>query len=264
MEQTNLLSGCWLQQKKAFIDNLLISRKRPTIDSVHDIRVAVKKIRSYLRLKKQLKGDEWKGSFVNIATLYKSFGIVADYDMSIAILRRMDHKKPVVFSFFKETLFVNRSLSRKRTRQDAIKFNEKDLDAFDNQFTLELSNEKLCEKIIELSVLKIKNVKELMKHFRKNAHKIRKLLKDVYNWVKIDPKYFDKDFISIRALDQMLKYLGSWQDHFVFRKKITQFITDSPENADNSNLKTLGRKLKPVQDEFLEKAKHKWKGVMRE
>src|SRR5688572_3537703 len=106
MEQTNLLSGCWLQQKKAFIDNLLISRKRPTIDSVHDIRVAVKKIRSYLRLKKQLKGDEWKESFVNIATLYKSFGIVADYDMSIAILRRMDHKKPVVFSFFKETLFV--------------------------------------------------------------------------------------------------------------------------------------------------------------
>ena len=47
---------------------------------------------------------------------------------------------------------------------------------------------KICEKIIQLSALKIKKVKTLAKHFQKNAHEIRKQLKDVYYWLKICPK----------------------------------------------------------------------------
>src|SRR5688572_2648755 len=263
MKRPDLLLKRWLEQKKVFNNNLLINRKRPTIDSVHDMRVAVKKLRSYLRLKRRLNGSEWKESFSTISALFKSFGTVGDLDMSLALLRKQEHKKLLLFPFFKEDLFAKRSTSRKSAKQDAIKFNEKDLDVFENQFDLDLTDKEICEKIIQHAGSKIKKVKELTDHFQKNAHKIRKLLKDVYNWVKIDPKYFDKEFISIRALDQMLKHLGSWQDHFVFRKKITQFIKDSPNDRENSNLKTLGTKLKPVQDEFLEKAKDKWKDVMR-
>jgi len=37
-----------------------------------------------------------------------------------------------------------------------------------------------------------------------------------------------------------------------------------PENKERSNLKTLEKKLKTVQDEFLEKAWDKWKYVMPE
>ena len=111
MEQTNLLLESWQQQQRIFIDNLFTNRKRPTISSVHDLRVAIKKIRSYLRLKKQLTGDEWKESFLTISALYKLFGIVADFDMSITILRDMEHKKLLSAPFFKEDLFVNRHLA---------------------------------------------------------------------------------------------------------------------------------------------------------
>ena len=262
MEQTNLLLESWLQQKKVFFDNLDINRKRPTITSVHDLRVAIKKLRSYLRLKKKLKGDEWKPAFSNISGLFKSFGKVGDLDMSLTILRNQEHKKLLLFPFFKEEITVNRSLSRKWAKQDAIKFNEKDVDDFDPQFNLDLTDEDICEKIIQFSVLKIKKVKELSKHFEKNAHKIRKELKDVYNWVKISPEYFDKKFINLDDIDQMLKYLVSWQDHFVFRKLIGHYIKDLPENEEKANLKTLEKKLKPVQDKFLDKAKKKWQDVM--
>ena len=264
MEQINLLLKCWEQQEKAFIDNLLISRKRPTIVSVHDLRVAIKKLRSYLRLKQKLNGDEWKSSFSTVLTLFRSFARVRDFDTSLALLRKQKHKKLLSLPFFKEYLFVNRSLSRKLANQDAIKFNEEDLNVFDQQFNLELSDKEICEKIILHSILKIKKVKELAKHFQKSSHEIRKQLKDVYNWVKISPEYFDKSFINIAALDQMLKHLGARQDHFVFRKNIAQYIKDLPENKERSNLKILGKKLKTVQDEFLEKAREKWKDVMPE
>ena len=264
MEQTRLLSGCWLQQKKVFIDNLLVSRQRPTIASVHDLRVSIKKIRSYLRLKEQITGDKWKESFSSISALFRSFGVMRDFNMSLALLRQQEHKKFLLFPFFKEYLFVNRSLGRKWARQDAIRFNENELDVFDQQFNLDLTDKELCEKIIEASLLKIKKVKELIKHFQKNAHKIRKRLKDVYNWVKISPKDFDKKFINIEALDQMLKHLGNAQDHFVFRKKIAHHIKDLPANKENLHLKALQKKLKTIQNEFLEKAKNKWKEVMPE
>jgi CHAD domain-containing protein len=146
--------------------------------------------------------------------------------------------------------------------QDAIRFKVEDLNAFDQQFNLDLSDKEICEEIIQHSILKIQKVKELVKHFQKNAHEIRKQLKDVHYWVKISPEYFDKKFISIEALDQMLKFLGARQDLFVFRKKIEQYIKDLPENKERSNLKTLGKKLKTVQDELLEKARDKWKDVM--
>jgi CHAD domain-containing protein len=264
MEQVNLLLKCWIQQKQAFVENLLISRKRPTIVSVHDLRVAIKKLRSYLRLKQELNGDEWKTPFSTISALFRSLARVRDFDTSLALLRKQKHKNLSSLLFFKEYLFANRSLSRKLATQDAVKFNEQDLTAFDSQFNLELSDKEICEKIIQHSILRIKKVKELASHFKKNAHKVRKQLKDVYNWVKIRPEYFDKRFINIDALDQVLKHLGDWQDHFVFRNYIEQYIKDLPGNKERTILKSLGKKLNTVQDEFLQKARDKWKDVMPE
>ncbi len=60
----------------------------------------------------------------------------------------------------------------------------------------------------------------------------------------------------------MLKHLGSSQDHLEFRKKIEQHIKDRPANEEKSNLKTLKKKLKTIQNEFLEKGKNKWREVM--
>ena len=215
-----------------------------------------------MRLKEHITGDQWKASFLNIAALYKSFGVVADFDMSVLLLRQQEHKKLLLFPVFKEDLFVNRSLSRKWAKQDAIKFNTNELDIFDQQFNLDLTDQELCEKIIGASVLKIKEVKELIKHFRKNAHKIRKRLKDVYNWVKISPNDFDKKFINIDALDQMLKHLGAAQDHFVFREKIEHHIKGLPANEENLQLKALLKKSKSIQNDFLDKAKDKWTGII--
>jgi CHAD domain-containing protein len=189
MEGSNLIVKHWLQQEKIFNDNLILSRKRPTKLSVHDLRVSVKKMRSYLRLKQQFTGEEWKESFSKTSVLFKSFGRLRDYDMSLTLIRKFERKQFSSFIFFKEYLSVNRSLTRKWAKQNAIRFTEQEPDGFTEQFKLLAgSNAEISERIIHLSALKIKKVKNLAKHFHKNAHEIRKQLKDVYYWLKTLPK----------------------------------------------------------------------------
>ena len=263
MEKSNLILKNWLQQEKVFIDNLLISRKRPTKDSVHDLRVAVKKMRSYLRLKEQLTDEEWKESFSKISALFKTFGRLRDFDMSLTLTRKQERKEQLSFIFFKEFLSVNRTLTRRWAKQAAEKFNEQEPNAFHEQFNLlKGTNAEICEKIIHLAALKIKKVKTLGKHFQKNAHEIRKQLKDIYYWVKICPKDLAENFINLKALDRMLNYLGSWQDHTILRKKIKQYIKDlSKKNEEKKMLKALEKRLITEQKAILDKAIKKWKEI---
>ena len=261
MERSNLILKNWLQQEKVFLDNLILSRKRPTKISVHDLRVAVKKMRSYLRLKQQVTGEEWKESFSKILALFKSFGRLRDYDMSLTLIRKFERKELLSFIFFKEYLSVNRSLTRKWAKQGSIKFDEPDV--FTEQFKLiPGSNAEISERIFQLSTLKIKKVKNLAKHFHKNAHEIRKQLKDVYYWLKICPKVLAETFINMKVLDRVLNYLGNFQDHFILKKKIKQYIKDLPKrNEEKEILKSLGKKLETAQKEILNKAFKKWEGI---
>ncbi len=260
MAGTNLILKNWLLQENLFNENLILSRKRPTKISVHDLRVAVKKMRSYLRLKEELTGDKWKDSFLKISDLFKSFGRLRDYDVSLSLIRKLERSEFLSFIFFKEYLSVNRSLTRKWAKQDALIFNDQEQDAFNQQFnSLQDSDEEVYEKIIQLSALKIKKVKSLSKHFQKNAHEIRKQLKDLYYWLKICPKGLAEGFINIKILDRLLTYLGNWQDHVILKKKIKQYIPDLPKrNEEKVTLKNLEKKLVLIQKEILDRAINKW------
>ena len=263
MEGSNLILKNWLQQEKIFIDNLMLSRKRPTKISVHDLRVAVKKMRSYLRLKQQFTGEEWKESFSKISALFKSFGRLRDYDMSLTLIRKLERKEHLSFIFFKEYLSVNRSLTRKWAKQNAISFEEHEPENFNERLKLITgNNSEISGKIIQLSALKIKKVKNLAKHFQKNAHEIRKQLKDLYYWLKICPKELAEDFINMKVFDGTLKYLGNFQDHFILKKKIKQYIKDLPKrNEEKEMLKGIDKKIETAQKEILSKAMKKWEGL---
>ena len=263
MEGSNFILKNWLLHEMIFNDNLVICRKRPTKISVHDLRVAIKKMRSFLRLKQQLAGEEWKESFSKMTSLFRSFGRLRDYDISIMLLRKIERKELVSFIFFKEYLCVNRSLARKWARQDAIQFNEHEPDVFNEQFKLlPGSNEEMAESILQLSVLKLREVKAKAKHFHKNAHEIRKQLKDVYYWLKICPKDVAESFINMKVLDRTLHFLGYFQDHFVLKKKIKQYIKDLPKkNEEKVMLKDLYKKLETAQKEILDKAFKKWEEI---
>jgi CHAD domain-containing protein len=184
--------------------------------------------------------------------------------MSLTLIRKFERKESLSFILFKEYLSVNRSLTRKWAKQNAIKFNEQEPDVFIEQFKLITgSNTEISERIIQLSALKIKKVKTLAKHFHRNAHEIRKQLKDLYYWLKICPKTLVESFINMKVLDRILNYLGSFQDHFILKKKIKQYIQDLPKkNEEKEMLKSCDKKLETAQKEILNKAIKKWEELV--
>ena len=257
----NLLLENWCRQKEVFINNLAIIRDRPTKTSVHDLRVSVKKIRAYLRLSEKISGNKWKSSFSTVAALYKSAGRLSDFDISFAcILKRL--KTNEAFTNFKEYLSANRAVTRKWTKETATAFNEKDLDALEQFFKLELTDVEITKKIIQFSKARLKTAKDLMNHLEKNVHKLRKLLKDVCNWAKIGQKELIDEFINIKALDNMLKHLGNWQDLFVLKEKTTEYQEEIViDTTEKEVLDDLQNELTQSQKRELDLALRKWKNV---
>ena len=258
MNEENLILKNWSQQKKVFIDNLIISRKRPTKDSVHDLRVAVKKMRSYLRLNEAFTKEEWQDSFFGIKELFKSFGRLRDFDMSLELCRKQERKWQLSLPAFKEYLCVNRSLTRRWAKQAAGKFNEQQ-SIFNFQFDFfdGLSVPETSAKIIAIAAEKIKKTKRLKKHFYKNAHEIRKQLKDVLYWVKICPKELLENSVDVKHLESTLKYLGTWQDQYIFRTKIRKYVAELANNYEKHLFDDMQKKMNDPQKELLEKAEEK-------
>ena len=117
---------------------------------------------------------------------------------------------------------MNRTISvrRKWAKQNALKFNEHEPENFNELFKLITgSNSEISEKIIQLSGLKIKKVKNLAKHFHKNAHEIRKQLKDLYYWLKICPNELAENFVNMKVLDRGTELPGQLSRSFHSQKK---------------------------------------------
>ena len=256
MDEENLILKSWLQQKKVFIDNLIISRKRPTKDSVHDLRVAVKKMRSYLRLNEEFTKEDWRPSFSGFKRLFRSFGRLRDLDMSLELTREAERKWQLSLGQFKQYLATNRSLTRRWAKQAARDFNEQQ-SIFDFRFNFftGLSVADATEKILILSKEKIKKTKRLKKHFDKHAHEIRKLLKDVLYWIKICPKEDSEKNIDGKALDRLLKLLGAWQDQFIYRRTAIQYSKAfDVKGPEKDNIRALLKNIGTDQHDLLSRS----------
>ena len=273
IDSGNLVLHSWQEQEINFIENLSICRKRPTRDGVHDLRVAIKRMRSYLRLKEIIDRQEtaatgWKESFHPVSILFKSLGMLRDFDMSLVLLREFQKKEQKNLSAFQNFLSVNRTLARRWAREAAAGFNEVDIYRLKELFyqTLEeYSDEMLFEKVKSTTENKFRKVNKLAANFKKNTHAIRKELKDVFYWLKIFPAEMTESFVHIKPLDKTLENLGSWQDQFIFREKLKHFKKEFTAKAktEAADLKLLNVNSIARQGQFLDKAKSLWRDLQK-
>jgi len=221
----NYLLNRWQEQCLVFKENLFIIRRKITKTAVHDIRVAVKKLRSAAKL----AGDFGTGSppaFERILPFFKLTGKYRDVEMSLALLRKTGTAENISCPSFLRHLKMMLTVTRLPVKEQAAPDYTGELEqatAQMEQLLAGISEEELNKKTAALSADIINDVLSLQKEFSANAHPVRIKLKQLYYWLNQCPvnPFFDKK--QMRKLNKTLTALGNWHDYYVINRKLRSF-----------------------------------------
>jgi hypothetical protein len=108
-------------------------------------------------------------------------------------------------------------------------------------------------------------LRKLHKDFSENAHEIRKLLKQIYYWVKYcmgKPVLSNKE---IKVLDKALTCLGDAQDYLVLHHKLKDYRKEYlvKTTEDHESAKQLEKICKNAEEELLKEAEEKTKTFLK-
>jgi CHAD domain-containing protein len=227
MTITELILLHWFRQKKIFLKNLEQIKSGIKGDAVHDLRVAVKKLRAYLNFFHQLSGNEVSGiKLIATETLFKTSGKYRDFDISLEVLQSLTETKFNPYISLKKYLGTALKIAGKNTMIAAKKYSPDELSrAYDtigahlltqNQGLIEKNATRILHDRLNLiHSLAIKKDEE--------PHELRKELKEFYYWLSIMPEGFITAPPYLKKLDKILAQLGTWQDYQVTLKKARRF-----------------------------------------
>src|SRR5687767_1594487 len=226
MPVTNSVLQYWDQQQKVFAESLEILRQRPSKIATHDLRVTIKKTRSFLKLRQELTGEKWREEFEQTKKLYLTVGRFRDTGMSRLLLLKYQRNENIIVPSFKKEIGSLCGITKRWLKHSVTDY---DLEKIEALFTgvhtsfSGIPDEEMETKINNLVKNTFKKVRVLSKHFRKNAHIIRKLLKDVYYWLKAwNPNPFF-NATGMKKFKRALDELGFWQDRLEFEIRLKHF-----------------------------------------
>ena len=226
MPVTNSVLQYWDQQHKVFAESVEILRQRPSKIASHDLRVTIKKTRSFLKLRQELTGEKWREEFEQTKKLYLTVGRFRDTGMSRLLLLKYQRNENIIVPSFKKEIGSLCGITKRWLKHSVTDY---DLEKIEALFTgvhtsfSGIPDEEMETKINNLVKNTFKKVRVLSKHFRKNAHIIRKLLKDVYYWLKAwNPNPFF-NATGMKKFKRALDELGFWQDRLEFEIRLKHF-----------------------------------------
>src|SRR5688500_3268352 len=187
MPASNSIVKYWNQQQTLLSENLEILRQRPRKIPTHHLRVSVKKLRSFLRLWQEITGEDWRKEFGQVKKLYQSVGKFRDLGMAQLQLLKFQRKENIILPSFKKHLGALCAISRRWLTRAAHEYESTQpglMFARVHDNLSGITGDELVQIISELAKKSLQKTRKLSGHYRKNAHEIRKLLKDVYYWLK--------------------------------------------------------------------------------
>jgi len=127
MPGSNFLLKQWEEQRLLFISNLQTIRRRPVKKAVHDIRVALKKLKSTLSLVNSFAKDGDAQKFAGIQQFFRISGKFRDMDMSLSLLRKTGKQEQISLPPFSRNLRSMLPITRQATMDSAVENHETEL-----------------------------------------------------------------------------------------------------------------------------------------
>lgn len=228
MDTANLILPSWKKEQQVFDKNLAVLRQKLNKEAIHDLRVAIKKLRAYLELFLLIQNEteaipgEAKQYLYKTEALFNILGRQRDVEICLELTDAI--KKEAGYTCPQFTIYLRALLKMAKawSNQEIHRYNKKEL----TKIAFLLKQEKPAEDAVELNqkikALITKLLAELVTHFRQ-PHQLRKILKQVYYWLNQlnDNKKYLPD-----TLHNILDDLGSWQEHEVLSVRLKHFRKD--------------------------------------
>lgn len=217
----------WHTELGVFQKNLSLLNEHMNVEAVHDLRVAIKKLRSYFKLYLALFKKKNNGElFGETKKLFSVLGRHRNIAMSKQLLLSFTGKDKQVSDLVLLHLQLLQDQIGEYGLQVLHQYEKKNLDDLTNELDQSFQNintEESVNSVKNVIRSSMENIKRDLKHFKSRSHLIRKHLKDIFYWSKI----FDDDVVStklqIKAMDKVLDLLGNIQDHAILVTNLKYF-----------------------------------------
>ncbi len=228
-----------LEQKRNFVVNYKTVIKTQDIDTVHDMRVAVKRLNTTIRMLNfnEKANFRLKKSFVPIRFVYKQFGEIRDFQVLAALVKEFQQKMELDLSAIID-------YCGKRIEYEISELSNS-IKLF--RYHTILRNFKLIEKYIENKThddlsSKVLNYKEnrieKMRFYadksneRRNLHEVRKMIKDISYLMEMSIEVLPAFSSELKLYKELGSLLGTWHDRAV----LLNYLRHYQRNDKNTNL----------------------------
>ena len=250
----------WRSELDVFNKNLLSLREQMNEEAVHDLRVAIKKLRSCFRIYSELVKKKLKNGLpANIDSLFSILGKQRDIEMSKKLLLSMAGKNTTLLNPILVYLELLQDQAGEYSRPCIQQLEPEKFAALTNQIQTglaKLDSKELLSKSNDVVNSSVEKIEDDLKHFKERSHLVRKKLKDIFYQSKMfhGDGTFSKP--ELKTLDTILDHLGNVHDHEVLISNLKNFRKTILVNKmrEYAMIKRIEERAKKKKDDLLDEA----------
>jgi CHAD domain-containing protein len=226
-------------QLQLFKGHFLVTQATMDEEAIHQMRLAIKRIRTIQKLKKHIHfptslNDE---DLIIIKTIFSASGNLRDLQVQLGLLGQ--YSTEMKFSF---TLFMNYFAEKEKCFIDLLDktIHEINFDRFANVHTSPEENYTISEikdietESIDFVKYKIKKISDLLllPQNTENVHELRKQVKQLFFVLQFMKDYFPGNYLGnydYQAINDAGDRLGKWHDREVLKARVFEYILTMEE-----------------------------------
>jgi CHAD domain-containing protein len=226
MGYTDFILIHWKKEQKVFNKNLAVLKQHPEKEAVHDLRVAVKKLRAALELYFLISEKPWQENpLKETEKLFSILGKQRDIEICLELIAISEKETGEKYAALKYYLRSLLSVACKWTKKAVQHYKKKELAGIAlllKDETLVIEEEELKHKIAGIINTRLTNCR----NYYKKPHKLRQYLKEIYYWIKMIPGSLLFPVEYEKELQLLLDDFGNWQNLSVFEIRLKHFRKD--------------------------------------
>ena len=260
MPDENPILIYWRSELQVFNKNLLSLQQQINEEATHDLRVAIKKLRSCFKIYSDLIEKKHKKELpAGFDSLFSILGKQRDIEMNKKLLLSFEGKNTALLSPIFVYLQLLQDQAVEYGRPSIQQFESKKLETLTRQMEAgleNLNNEELLSKANEIVNSSVEKVEDDLKHFKERSHLVRKQLKNIFYQSKMfhGKGLFTKS--QLKKLDTILDHLGNVHDHDVLISNLKTFRKTILANTmkEYAMIKRIEERAEKKKDNLLERA----------